>query len=71
MHDDGSLPTATTCSTHFLIANGGVTGSLTKGGKAHLDDPKIKEAVVKSLTYITTAYKGDYVPSGALSWNDA
>ena len=55
---------------HFLIANGG-NGIVTKDGKAHLDDPKIKEAVVKSLTYITAAYKGGYVPSGALSWNDA
>ena len=63
-------PTATTCSTHFLIANGG-NGIVTKDGKAHLDDPKIKEAVIKSLTYITDAYKGGYVPSGALSWNDA
>ena len=55
---------------HFLIANGG-NGIVTKDGKAHLDDPKIKEAVIKSLTYITDAYKGGYVPSGALSWNDA
>ncbi len=55
---------------HFLIANGG-NGIVTKDGRAHLDDPKVKEAVVKSLTYITNAYKGGYVPSGALSWNDA
>lgn len=54
----------------FLIANGG-NGIITKDGKAHLDDPVIKEAVIKSLTYITTAYKDGYVPSGALSWNDA
>jgi multiple sugar transport system substrate-binding protein len=54
----------------FLIANGG-NDIVTKDGKAHLDDPKIKEAVVKSLTYITDAYKGGYIPSGALSWNDA
>jgi multiple sugar transport system substrate-binding protein len=55
---------------HFLIANGG-NGIVTKDGRAHLDDPKVKEAVVKSMTYITNAYKGGYVPSGALSWNDA
>ncbi len=55
---------------HFLIANGG-NDIVTKDGKAHLDDPKIKEAVIKSLTYIADAYKGGYVPSGALSWNDA
>src|SRR5215469_1292731 len=54
----------------FLIANGG-NGIVTKDGKVHLDDPQVKEAVIKALTYITTAYKGGYVPSGALSWNDA
>ena len=55
---------------HFLIANGG-NGLVTKDGKVHLDDPQVKEAVIKSLTYITKAYKDGYVPSGALSWNDA
>ena len=55
---------------HFLIANGG-NGIVTKDGKAHLDDPVIKEAAIKSLTFITKAYKDGYVPSGALSWNDA
>ena len=55
---------------HFLIANGG-NDIVTKDGKVHLDDPKIKEAVIKSLTYITQAYKDGYVPSGALSWTDA
>ncbi|HUK10700.1 MAG TPA: ABC transporter substrate-binding protein [Stellaceae bacterium] len=55
---------------HFLIANGG-NGIVTKDGRAHLDDPQIKEAIIKSLTYITDAFKGGYVPPGALSWNDA
>ena len=55
---------------HFLIANGGY-GILTEDGKAHVDDPQIKEAVIKSLTYISTSYKEGYVPPGALSWNDA
>ena len=55
---------------HILIANGG-NGDRHEGRQGHLDDPQIKEAVIKSLTYITTAYKGGYVPSGALSWNDA
>ncbi len=36
-----------------------------------LDDPQVKEAVIKALTYITTAFKEGYVPPGALSWNDA
>jgi multiple sugar transport system substrate-binding protein len=40
-------------------------------GKPHLDYPQVKEAVIRVLTYITTAYKDGYVPPGALSWNDA
>ena len=55
---------------HFLTAYGGLS-IVTPDGKPHLDDPQVKEAVIKSLTYITTAYKEGYVPPGALSWNDA
>jgi multiple sugar transport system substrate-binding protein len=54
----------------FLIAYGG-GGIVTKDGRSHLDDPQVKEAVIKALTYITAAYKEGYVPPGALSWNDA
>ena len=54
----------------FLIANGG-NGIVTADGKPHLDDPVVKEAVIKSIAYIADAYKGGYVPPGALSWNDA
>src|SRR5262249_8797210 len=55
---------------HFLIAYGG-NGLVTKDGAVHLDDPQVKEAVIKALTYITKAYKEGYIPPGALSWNDA
>jgi multiple sugar transport system substrate-binding protein len=55
---------------YFLIANGG-NGIVTPDGAPHLDDPQVKEAVIKSLAYIATAYKEGYVPPGALSWNDA
>jgi len=55
---------------HFLIAYGGY-GIVTPDGKPHVDDPNIKEAVVKAITYISTAYKEGYVPPGALSWTDA
>jgi multiple sugar transport system substrate-binding protein len=54
----------------FLSAHGG-KDIVTKDGVPHLDDPQVKEAAIKSLTYITTAYKEGYVPPGALSWNDA
>jgi multiple sugar transport system substrate-binding protein len=55
---------------YFLIANGG-NGIVTKDGKLHLDDPKVREAVVKAIAYTTTAYKEGYVPSSAINWNDS
>ena len=55
---------------HFVIANGGA-GMITPDGKAHFGDPQIKEAIVKSIAYLTKAFKDGFVPPGALSWNDA
>ena len=55
---------------YFLNAYGG-GGIVTKDGRPHFDDPQVKEAVIKVLTYLTTAFKDGYVPPGALSWNDA
>jgi len=55
---------------HFMIANGGMD-IVKPDGKPHVDDPKVKEAVIKSIAYISTAYKEGYVPPGALSWSDA
>src|SRR6185312_7092866 len=55
---------------YFLVAYGG-NGIVTKDGKPQLDDPQVKEAVIKALTYITTAFKDGYVPPGAVSWSDA
>jgi multiple sugar transport system substrate-binding protein len=54
----------------FLIANGG-QHIVTDDGKLHLDDPKVREAALKALTYPTTAYKDGFVPPGAINWNDA
>ncbi len=56
--------------TYFLIAYGG-NGIVTPDGRPHLDDPQVKEAVIKTLTYIDTAFKEGYVPPGALDWGDA
>jgi multiple sugar transport system substrate-binding protein len=53
----------------FLIAYGG-QDIVTKDGKLHLDDPQVREAAIKMLTYPTTAYKGGFVPPGAINWND-
>ena len=55
---------------HFMIANGGA-GIVTEDGKLHTDDPKIREAAIHSVDWLTTAYKDGYVPPEALSWTDA
>ena len=55
---------------NFLNAYGG-RGLVTKDGKLHLDDAQVREAVIKSLAYPTTAYKEGFVPPGAINWNDA
>ena len=54
----------------FVIANGG-KGIVTPDGKLHTDDPQVREAAIKSVEYLTTAYKEGYVPPEVLSWNDA
>ncbi len=54
---------------YFLVAYGGL-GILTKDGKLHLDDPQVKDAVIKALAYPTTAYKEGFVPPSAINWND-
>jgi multiple sugar transport system substrate-binding protein len=54
----------------FLIAYGG-QDIVTKDGKLHLDDPKVREAALQALTYPTTAYKEGFIPPGAINWNDA
>ena len=55
---------------YFLIAYGG-QGIVTKDGRLHLDDPQVRDAVIKALAYPTTAYKEGFVPPGAINWNDA
>src|SRR6266699_6820211 len=55
---------------YFLTAYGG-QGIVSKDGKLHLDDPKVKEAAIKAMTYPATAYKEGFVPPSAINWNDA
>ena len=55
---------------HFLIANGGAD-IVTRDGRLHTDDPKVREAAIRAVTYMTNAYKEGYVPPEALSWNDS
>jgi len=54
----------------FLLAYGG-QDIVTKDGKLHLDDPKVKQAAVKAVAYLGGAYKDGYVPPSAINWNDA
>jgi multiple sugar transport system substrate-binding protein len=55
---------------HFLIANGG-QNIVTKDGKLHVDDPQVREAAIRSVTYMTNCYNDGYIPLEALTWNDA
>jgi multiple sugar transport system substrate-binding protein len=55
---------------HFIIANGG-QNILTRDGKLHTDDPQVREAAIRSVTYMTNCYKEGYIPPEALTWNDA
>jgi multiple sugar transport system substrate-binding protein len=55
---------------HFMNANGGA-GIVTKDGMLHTDDPKVREAAIHSVEFMTNTYKEGFVPPEALSWNDA
>jgi multiple sugar transport system substrate-binding protein len=46
---------------YFLIAYAG-QDIVTMDGILHLDDPKVREAAIKALTYPATAYKEGFVP---------
>jgi multiple sugar transport system substrate-binding protein len=55
---------------YFVVANGG-KNIVTPDGKLQTDDPQVREAVIKSVAYLTTAYKEGYVPPEVLTWNDS
>jgi multiple sugar transport system substrate-binding protein len=54
----------------FLLGYGG-KDVVTRDGKLHLDDPKVKEAAIKAAEYLGGAYRDGYVPPSAINWNDA
>ena len=54
----------------WMIAYGG-QGLVTPDGKLHSDDPHVKDAVLKTIINLSTAYKDGYVPPGCINWNDA
>jgi multiple sugar transport system substrate-binding protein len=59
-----------TLFTAFMNAYGG-QDIVTKDGKLHLDDPKVKQAAIKAAAYLGGAYRDGYVPPSAINWNDA
>jgi multiple sugar transport system substrate-binding protein len=54
----------------FMIAYGG-KDLVTSDGKLHTNDPQVKQAAVKAITKLTTAFKDGYVPPSCVNWNDA
>jgi multiple sugar transport system substrate-binding protein len=55
---------------HFMIANGGID-LVTEDGKLHTNEPHVREAAIRSVTWLSDAYQQGYVPPEALSWTDA
>jgi multiple sugar transport system substrate-binding protein len=53
----------------FMIAYGG-KDLFTPDGKQHTDDPKIREAAVKVVTKLSSAFKSGFMPSAIQNWND-
>jgi len=54
---------------HLMIAYGG-KDLFTPDGKVHTDDPKVREAAVKVVTRLATAFKSGFMPSAIQNWND-
>jgi multiple sugar transport system substrate-binding protein len=54
---------------HFNIAYGG-QNIITPDGKFHPDDPQIREAAIKAIDKLTSAYKEGFIPPSVQSWND-
>jgi multiple sugar transport system substrate-binding protein len=55
---------------YFLCAYGG-RNFVDKNGVLHVDDPQVKEAIIKALEFPARAYKEGFVPPSAINWNDA
>ena len=37
----------------------------------NVDDPQVKEAIIKAIEFPARAYKEGFVPPSAINWNDA
>ena len=54
---------------HFMIAYGG-KDLFTPDGKVHTDDPQVREAAIKTVERLTTAFKKGFMPPAIQNWND-
>jgi multiple sugar transport system substrate-binding protein len=54
----------------YNVAYGG-EDMVTPDGVLHADDPKVKEAVTRTMSRMSELYHGGYVPKSAINWNDA
>src|SRR5579883_3413523 len=54
----------------FMIAYGG-KDLVLPDGKLNAHDPKVREAVIKALTKLSTFFKEGHIPPGSVNWNDA
>jgi multiple sugar transport system substrate-binding protein len=55
---------------HTVIAHGG-KDIVTPDGKLNVDNPQVREAVIKTCEYMSTVYKEGFVPPEVFGWNDA
>lgn len=53
----------------ILVAQGG-GAIVSPEGKLNTKDPQVRQAFIKSITQVTSAFKGGYVPASATSWGD-
>ncbi len=54
----------------FVIAYGG-EHIVTPDGRLNSDDPKVKEAVLKALTKVSSLFRDGFIPPSAVNWNDS
>jgi multiple sugar transport system substrate-binding protein len=56
---------------NYMLSAYGGSDMVDKNGKLNIDDPQIKEAIVKAIEFPARAYKEGFVPPSAINWNDA